>query len=174
MTRLESTLRRVSSLLNDIEVPPAVRHVVEQIIINNACPKLARSIQQEIPSSLGEVARTFRLLSLERAEIIGQDLLHDAAWHMMLTLFADAEEGKESFVSQLTSASGSPTTTALRSLKAMEDAGLVSRRDDASDGRKVAIVAKDSTIELMKQAIRRFCVAEPAASPSASGQSRGA
>lgn len=70
-------------------------------------------------------------------------LFADPAWDMLLDLFASSVEGRRVSVSSACLASGVATSTALRWLTELEDAGFVVRRPDPLDGRRtfVEIVA---------------------------------
>jgi DNA-binding MarR family transcriptional regulator len=94
-----------------------------------------------------------RPLDRQRAKAIRQMLHHrrmredhfpaalfaDPAWDMLLDLYAAKLERAPVSVSSLCIAAAVPTTTALRWIKAMTDAGLFVRKDDPRDGRRILI-----------------------------------
>lgn len=74
-----------------------------------------------------------------RAQYLPAALFADPAWDMLLDLYAAQLERKPVSVSSLCIAAAVPTTTALRWIKAMTDAGLFVRKDDPRDGRRILI-----------------------------------
>jgi hypothetical protein len=67
------------------------------------------------------------------------DIFGEPAWDMLLDLAASAAEGRAVAVSSLCIAAAVPTTTALRWIKTLCDAGLFERRDDPLDARRAFI-----------------------------------
>ena len=78
-----------------------------------------------------------------REQYFGPDIFADPAWDMLLDLYAAQLERAPVSVSSLCIAAGVPTTTALRWIKAMTDAGLFIRKDDPRDGRRILIGLSD-------------------------------
>ena len=78
-----------------------------------------------------------------RAQYFPADLFADPAWDMLLDLYAAKLEREPVSVSSLCIAAGVPTTTALRWIKMMTDAGLFVRKDDPRDGRRILIGLSD-------------------------------
>lgn len=74
----------------------------------------------------------------------------DPVWDMLLDLTAARGEGVAVSVSSLAIAAAVPATTALRHLKAMADAGLVVRRPDPEDGRRINIDLSDDAFARMR------------------------
>lgn len=72
-----------------------------------------------------------------RLQLFDADLFADPAWDMLLHLFAQELEHQRVAVSKLCEASGAPETTALRHLGALVRRGLVTRRPDERDARRV-------------------------------------
>lgn len=79
-----------------------------------------------------------------RPEIFGEP-----AWDMLLDLAASAAEGREVAVSSLCIAAAVPTTTALRWIKSLCDAGMFERRDDPLDARRAFITLSAETMAAM-------------------------
>lgn len=67
------------------------------------------------------------------------DLFADPAWDMLLDLFAARIEKRDVSVSSLCLAAGVATSTAAGWLRQLERSGLVTRRPDPQDGRRVFI-----------------------------------
>lgn len=75
----------------------------------------------------------------ERSRYLSQELFAEPAWDMLLDLL-QAELGQRRVsVSSLCIASGVPSTTGLRWLNYMVEQGLVVRRADPEDGRRVFV-----------------------------------
>ena len=96
-----------------------------------------------------------------REKFLPVRLFADPAWDMLLELYhAELRHYKVS-VSNLCLASRVPPTTALRWIKTLEEAGLVTRRDDHLDGRRIYMSLSPAGL----QAVGRYfaaCVADPA------------
>lgn len=74
-----------------------------------------------------------------RASFFDPDFFCDPAWDMLLDLFLQQSMGNLVCVSSLCVASCAPSTTALRWIRALEDAGLVERSRDPADGRRIFV-----------------------------------
>ena len=70
-------------------------------------------------------------------------LFADPAWDMLLDLMAERLEGEGVSVTSLCIASAVPSTTALRWIRTLIDSGLVQRRADPADGRRIHISLTD-------------------------------
>ena len=70
-------------------------------------------------------------------------LFADPAWDMLLDLMAARLEGESVSVTSLCIASAVPSTTALRWIRTLIDSGLVQRRADPADGRRIHISLTD-------------------------------
>jgi DNA-binding MarR family transcriptional regulator len=82
-------------------------------------------------------------------------------WDILLDLYASEGEGKAITVSSACLAASVPSTTALRFLKALEQAGAVERYRLGSDARKTYVRLADSTKLNMTTYLQRH--ARPAA-----------
>lgn len=80
-----------------------------------------------------------------RDEFFGEELFADPAWDMMLDLMAARLSGERVSVSSLCIASAVPPTTALRWIRHLTDRGIVERRPDPHDGRRVFIALSDQS-----------------------------
>ena len=67
------------------------------------------------------------------------ELFGEPAWDMLLDLAVAAAERRDVAVSSLCIAAAVPTTTALRWIRTLCDAGLFDRRDDPADARRAFI-----------------------------------
>jgi hypothetical protein len=82
-----------------------------------------------------------RLLRLrrDRDRWLPAEIFADPAWDMLLDLLAAQLEGKRVPVSSLCIAAAVPTTTALRWVRGLTEAGLFERRVDPDDARRAHI-----------------------------------
>ncbi len=80
-----------------------------------------------------------------RDQFFPEGLFADPAWDMLLDLMAARLEGNRVAVSSLCIAAAVPATTALRWIKLLTDQGLLVRRADPQDGRRVYIELADET-----------------------------
>lgn len=78
-----------------------------------------------------------------RMRYLGADLFADPAWDMLLDLTAARAEHRRVSVTSLCIASGVPTTTALRWMKLLEQAGLIQRMEDDTDRRRAFVMLSD-------------------------------
>lgn len=72
-----------------------------------------------------------------RDNFFSADLFGEPAWDMLLELYAHALDQRRISISALCTASGVPATTALRWIGNLERAGLIVRRNDPTDLRRV-------------------------------------
>ncbi|MBB4631334.1 hypothetical protein [Sphingosinicella soli] len=109
-----------------------------------------------IHRSAAETARSIREIIRKRQarkQFFPAELFADPAWDIMLDLAAARLEGKQVSVSSLCIAAEVPTTTALRWIKGMTDAGMLARRNDPGDGRRSFIDLSDEAAEAMERYI---------------------
>ncbi|MDO9363275.1 MAG: winged helix DNA-binding protein [Sphingopyxis sp.] len=74
-----------------------------------------------------------------RDRIFSPEYFADPAWDMLLDLYAAHYEGHQVSVSSLCIAASVPSTTALRWIRTMSDAGFLERSRDDADGRRIFI-----------------------------------
>jgi len=70
----------------------------------------------------------------------------DPAWDMLLDLYGCHLEGETVCISNACAAAGVPTTTALRWVNRLEEAGLVERRPDPADNRRIIVELREAAI----------------------------
>jgi hypothetical protein len=74
-----------------------------------------------------------------RSSFFDPDFFCDPAWDMLLDLFLQQCLGRRVCVSSLCIASCAPSSTALRWIRALEEADLLERSRDPSDGRRIFV-----------------------------------
>jgi Winged helix DNA-binding domain len=117
-------------------------------------PSLAGSA---LPSP-DDVRKLIRMRRL-RESFFQAELFADPAWDMLLDLFAAHIEGDQVAISSLCIAAAVPSTTALRWIKTMTEAGLFVRQADPLDGRRIFIRLSEVGVQAMASyfaAVRRF------------------
>jgi hypothetical protein len=107
----------------------AVKRIAGILSPDTACEERDRA-------KLAEFVAGVRRLRMRRNELIGAPLFRDAAWDMLLELFAAHQSRRRLSVSSLCYASGVPPTTALRQLQRLEKYGLLTRVGDSEDSRR--------------------------------------
>lgn len=80
-----------------------------------------------------------------RDRFFNAELFADPAWDILLDLKAAAQESQKVSVSSLCIAASVPPTTALRWITAMTESGMLVRRQDPDDARRVFIELSDET-----------------------------
>lgn len=127
--------------------------------IANALTRLAEAqrtvvaTEQSIDSAL--VRRLLRVRR-ERDRFFPAELFADPAWDMLLDLTAARLEGKTVPVSSLCIAAAVPTTTALRWVRSLTQAGLLERRVDPTDGRRTYVSLSSNAAAAMFAYLRMF------------------
>jgi DNA-binding MarR family transcriptional regulator len=81
-----------------------------------------------------------------RDSFFDKDLFADPAWDILLDLMAATLEGQNVSVSSLCIAAAVPPTTALRWITAMTESGMLLRRQDPEDARRVFIILSDEVM----------------------------
>jgi DNA-binding response OmpR family regulator len=96
------------------------------------------------PTTSGEETRVRTLEAMleirrVRSQLLPQEIFSDPAWFMLLELALLEKQGKQISVSGICLTSGVSQTTALRRVQDMVEAGLLIRRDDPQDKRRVHV-----------------------------------
>jgi DNA-binding MarR family transcriptional regulator len=97
--------------------------------------RYSRRVPHVSIETISSVIRARRL----RSRYFSEDLFADPAWDIMLDLLRAEACQRRVSVSSLCLAAAVPATTALRWIKSMEKQGLVIRRNDPFDGRRVFV-----------------------------------
>jgi DNA-binding MarR family transcriptional regulator len=101
--------------------------------------------RDDVPNVSAEALRSMIRARRQRASFLPADLFADPAWDMLLDLLQAEIVQHRVPVSSLCIAAAVPATTALRWIKAMTDRGLLVRKDDPHDGRRVFIEMAPAT-----------------------------
>ena len=130
---------------------------IEAQRIADALAQLAREADNgsEAQVSAGMVRRLIRLRR-DRDRHFPAELFADPAWDMLLDLTAARMERVDVPVSSLCLAAAVPTTTALRWVRSLSEAGVFVRRTDPDDARRAFITLSDQAHEAMIGWLRRF------------------
>lgn len=125
--------------------------------IAEALDNLAKStdVDQETPISPALVRRLIRLRR-DRDRHFPAEIFADPAWDMLLDLTAARMEGVDVPVSSLCVAAAVPTTTALRWIRTLSEAGMLQRRIDTSDARRSFVTLSDAAHAGIVAWLRRF------------------
>jgi len=99
---------------------------------------------KSFPHGRAAQARTLIRQRRLRTNFLPASLFGEAAWDMLLDLYAAHYESKPVSVSSLCIASAVPSTTALRAIDAMEREGCLVREPDPSDKRRIFLKISDA------------------------------
>ena len=91
------------------------------------------------PQAIRQTIRARRM----RETFLGKTLFEDPAWDMLLDLFAARLERNRVSVSSLCIAAAVPSTTALRWINRLTEAGLLERHPDPADRRRAFLALSD-------------------------------
>jgi DNA-binding MarR family transcriptional regulator len=91
----------------------------------------------------------------DRESIFKTDMFSDPAWDMLLDLALSEVTGRPISVTSLCIASGAPTTTALRRIDDLAEAGFIVRIPDAMDRRRILVRLTEAGRARMDQFLER-------------------
>ena len=115
-------------------------------------PASAAPSGEPIPEMSRDHLRTVIRARRLRSRFFAEDLFADPAWDMLLDLMQAQLAQVRVPVSSLCIAAAVPATTALRWIKTLTDRGLIVRRADPFDGRRVFVELSETSSD----AIRRY------------------
>ena len=116
----------------------------------------ARETPAELQPVTGTVVRRIIRLRRERDRFLPAMLFADPAWDMLLDLTVARLESVDVPVSSLCIAAAVPTTTALRWIRTLCEAGLFERYEDPTDARRSHIRLTERAAEAMLAWLRLF------------------
>jgi len=120
--------------------------------------RLGRTRQKGTSES--QFARRLIANRRRREAVLGGHLFADPAWDMLLDLFAAHQENVNVSVSSLCIAAGVPATTALRWISGMTKEGILIRRSDPKDRRRIWIALAPHMVDRMQQLLGSWMGAE--------------
>jgi DNA-binding MarR family transcriptional regulator len=135
------TLARIAE--QDNGPPSAVRD--KPIGFRAAPAGLLQPVVQPARPNAAQIREMIKLRRM-RDRFFDAELFADPGWDIMLDLYAAQAEGKQVSVSSLCIAAAVPPTTALRWITNMTEMGLLERKQDPYDARRVFIVLADATL----------------------------
>ena len=106
--------------------------------------KLGRRFAAPAAPASSEIVHLVIRARAVRFQLFDDGLFADPAWDMLLHLYAQELDHQRVAVSNLGEASLVPQTTALRHMKILELRGLITRRPDELDGRRVWVELSSS------------------------------
>ena len=115
-----------------------------------------RDVTGAAPPVDAALVRRILRLRRERDRYFPAEVFADPAWDMLLDLTAARLEGRTVPVSSLCIAAAVPTTTALRWIRSLTEAGLFERQVDPSDGRRTHINLSADAASAMMGYLRMF------------------
>lgn len=115
-------------------------------------------IERELDAgcALGRFARQLHRERRIRDAFLSRELFGEAAWDILLDLYASEAEGRTVRVSSACIAAAVPPSTALRYLNEMERVGLLVRSPSPGDKRGQHIRLSDSARENMRELLSRL------------------
>lgn len=124
-------------------------------LIGFPCPPIEPpSVQSQVGRTdfdhLALMRQTYALRRL-RSDIFPFGLFSDPAWDILIDLYISLLENRGVSVSSACIASCSPPTTALRHMTTLQQNGLVVRRPDLRDGRRVYLELSAAGAKLMSE-----------------------
>ncbi|MEQ5789312.1 MarR family transcriptional regulator [Erythrobacter sp. NFXS35] len=111
---------------------------------------------QTVPTESTLLALAGKIYSARRQvdEIFGMvGFAVSPAWDIMLDLYKAKAKGRPISVTSASIGAACPATTALRWLQALETMGLIQRREDGHDRRRIEIMLTDSAMVKMVKAL---------------------
>ena len=125
--------------------------------IADALAELAAAAESEEPTPINAtMVRRLIRLRRDRDRHFPAEIFADPAWDMLLDLAAARMERADVPVSSLCVAAAVPTTTALRWIRSLSEAGMLVRRTDPADARRAFIGLSDQAFDGVSGWLRRF------------------
>ncbi len=141
LQRLSDEIARIARTL--IELPTGlIAHTATEGLVGHGAANLSNDLQADDAVTVPEVRAILRARRL-RERFFSPELFADPAWDMLLDLAAARLEQSRVAVSSLCIAAAVPPTTALRWIKALTERGLLERKNDDCDARRVFIQLSD-------------------------------
>jgi DNA-binding MarR family transcriptional regulator len=152
----ESPDRQAERLLQLSEEVTRIAGSLAQLSIGLASPLGHPATNSNEPDVSVKTVRWLIGARRGRTRFLSHDLLADPAWEMLLDLLHAELVNRPVSVSSACIASGVPPTTGLRWLKTLEERGLVVRKFDARDRRRVFVELSPDTSKALRRYIREI------------------
>lgn len=110
---------------------------------------LVASLTSDVATAIAGTIRAMLRARRAREQFFRVELFADPAWDMLLDLTAARLEHQRVSVSSLCIAAAVPPTTALRWIKALTDEGVLMRRADPTDGRRIFVELGEPAFQAM-------------------------
>ena len=143
LRQLTDEVARIAATLARLSTGPGASPLVPPVTMRSEADQPAAEIS---PDVIRSVIRARRV----RDRFFPDDLFADPAWDMLLDLTQAELSHTRVPVSSLCIAASVPATTALRWIKTLTDTGLVVRRPDPHDGRRVFVEMAPTTSQAMR------------------------
>jgi hypothetical protein len=125
--------------------------------VASALARLATEAVSTPPAPISSAAvRALIRARQARERFLPAELFGDPAWDMLLDLFVAHLDEREVSVSSLCIAARVPTTTALRWIRTLCDAGLFERRNDPADARRAFVSLSPEAAAAMAAYLGQF------------------
>jgi hypothetical protein len=141
------------------ESPPDISALsLEAGRIATALARMAATAPAPKSTALVDATLVRKVIRLrrDRERFFPAEIFADPAWDMLLDLLAAHMENRQVAVSSLCIAACVPTTTALRWIRSLSEAGVFERTIDPTDARRTYISLSASSVEGMMAWLRRF------------------
>ncbi|MBS7538419.1 response regulator [Ancylobacter lacus] len=138
-------------------LPEEVAHAINRALsIADENPRAAgNGTAEPKPTPRPNYLRALVAARADRDAIFQAGLFSDPAWDMLLDLAVAEATGKPISVTSLCIASGAPTTTALRRIDDLRDAGLLDRTPDPTDRRRIIVQLTDLGRQRMEAFVKK-------------------
>jgi CheY-like chemotaxis protein len=160
-----AALRRASARWNQLAGQQRLATFFNAISVGEsvepATPQRPVPTQQDLLEYARMVIRSRRL----RGEFLDRELFCDPSWDILLELTTAQLEGKDVPVTSACVAANAPFTTAHRYLNSLASAGLIRRRKDPSDQRRVLVELNEAAFSAMTAYLRAMILRQWADRP---------
>lgn len=141
--------------ITNVEPFPGVSHRTNLAAVVDDLRSQLDDLAQQVAKPAHSVSARFVRSILEarrrRNKFFDSELFADPGWDILLELYAMELAQERVSVSKLCLAAGVPASTALRWITKMEKDGLLKRREDPLDGRRVWIALSDEASDAMER-----------------------
>lgn len=110
----------------------------------------------ETTSNLRSRARNILKMRRERERLLDRRLFGEPSWDMLLELYVAHCDGKPVTVSAIAQASAAPTTTGLRYINLLVEAGLVERTKAVQDRRTILVTLTAEGLAAIEKLLAGF------------------